>query len=92
MDDWHSATILNQILGGWSRPITAFLRRERSLVTSTRGAHAAQVGGLVPEASRGGPPFGKLSGGNWIGRLRTAGTAGEPSRGWGRFGAPLPIR
>jgi hypothetical protein len=64
--------------------------RERSLATSTRGAHAARAGGQVPEAWRGGPPPGKLSGGNWIGRSGPCWRSRRVACGWGRFGAPLP--
>jgi hypothetical protein len=84
-----SANVPNKILGGQPRPLSAHCGRERSLSASTRGAHAARVGGLVPETWRGGPPSGKLSGGNWIGR---SGPSWRSRRGRLRLGdasAPL---
>ena len=50
--------------------------RDWLLATSTRGVYAALAGGFVPKVLRGGLLFEKLGGGNRIGRLISAGSAG----------------
>jgi len=65
-----TAIVLKQVFGGRSRWITA---RASGLIPRSspplEGYMQRSLAAYQPDLSRGGLPFGKLSGGNWIGRM-----------------------
>ena len=80
-----------RIFGGWSQWITALWGVDLLRASSAWGAHAAECSGFTAHHSRGGPPSGELSGGNWIGHvlLSSRSERAVPMAG-GAFGVSLP--